>query len=124
MTNLQKENSNHIPCQLPGVCLKLDCFFEFVLASECSQDSRKSQTHSEKADQFRKSRTNSDKKSDEVRNIRQIQTESQTTSKLIRQKKDKMREINSDKSRQMFGLSLSDVSVFCLFFFFAEVAFL
>ena len=90
MTNLQKENLNHIPCQPPGVCLKSDWF---VWVSEFRQKSRKIWKFREirKIRQIQKNQTTSDKFRPTFRQIQKKQTNSDQDSdkfrKKIRQKK-------------------------------------
>ena len=71
MTHLQKENLNHIPCQLPGVCLKLD-WLNSDRKEEKIRKIRQNLTNSGKSDKFRqnqKNQTNSDQNSGKKRQI-------------------------------------------------------
>ena len=104
MTHLQKDNFNHIPCQLPGVCLNWTGLSEYL-------DSDRKEGKIRKFRQIQKIQTNSDQNSDKFRQIQtKIQTNSEKSQTKIQTNSDKFRKIQkkSDKFRPKFGLNLSE----------------
>ena len=109
MTHLQKDNFNHIPCQLPGVCLNWTGLSERLDSDRKEEKFRKIR----KTRQIQKIQTNSDQNSDKFRKI-QTNSEFRPKFRQIQKNSDKFRQIqtniqtNSEKFRPKCGLNLSE----------------